>query len=69
MRKKLYAAFFMFICFTSPLTACPMCQGGEGFSQNSITAYKITTALLALLPIVMGLVIFIWVREKFRRAE
>lgn len=59
---------FVLILLAAPFLAeaCPMCQGGEGFSSQSILAYKITTAFLASLPILLGFGIFWWVRRRLR---
>lgn len=58
---------FVFLPWLSE--ACPMCQGGEGFSKDSIYAYKLTTAFLASLPILMGVGIFWWVKRKLQKAQ
>lgn len=42
--------------------ACPMCQGGT--SKNMLSAYRIITLLLALLPILGGTGIFYWIYLK-----
>jgi len=46
------------------VSACPLCQGGAGYSQETITAYKVVTGFLASLPMIMGLGIFWWIRKK-----
>ncbi|HEY4798707.1 MAG TPA: hypothetical protein VII99_06475 [Bacteroidia bacterium] len=49
--------------------ACPLCQGGAGYNQQTLTAYKSVTAVLASLPLVMGGGIYWFIRRKFRNSE
>ncbi|MCP4456887.1 MAG: hypothetical protein GY816_02500 [Cytophagales bacterium] len=44
--------------------ACPMCQGGA--TEEYAAAYKTTTALLVLIPLITGAVIFRWVHRSFK---
>jgi hypothetical protein len=68
MRKAATIMFAAMLLFgTMNAKACPMCQGGYGYSKKSVKAYKTITAVLAVLPIGMGAGIFWWIRKQ--RAE
>ncbi|MBX7153655.1 MAG: hypothetical protein U0Y96_06080 [Candidatus Kapaibacterium sp.] len=58
-----------FVLHPEVLTACPLCQGGQGVSQQTIAAYKGITLLLALLPVVGAGGIFYWIYNKYKRFE
>lgn len=49
--------------------ACPLCQGGGGYSQATLTSYKVITGFLASLPMVMGGGIFWWIKKKRQAFE
>ena len=70
MNKLFYSILFVFI-FSLPLVApaCPLCQGGQGYSNDSIFAYKAMTLFLALLPILGCGGIFYWIYCKYKRIE
>ena len=71
MKKFLFIVAFVSIAMFLPhiADACPLCQGGQGYSPKTLTAYKSITAVLASLPLIMGGGIFWYLRKKFRNAE
>lgn len=61
--KKTIPIIFISAIMLLPLfaDACPMCQGGA--SQEKLNAYLLTTAILGALPIVMGILLFFFIRK------
>ncbi len=59
---------FVVVCYGISMTACPLCQGGQGLSENTISAYKGITLLLALMPLVGSASIFYWIHRRQRAA-
>jgi len=58
------------VCVLAPMltVACPLCQGGQGISKETIFAYKGITLFLALLPILGSGGIFYWIYLKNKMA-
>lgn len=54
------------LAFPEITDACPMCQ--PGFTKDQVSAYKGITLLLALLPIVGGTALFLWIFKKYKGA-
>ena len=67
MKKIFPILIFILVLFLPAIaSACPLCQGGQGYSKASISAYKATTAFLLLLPIIGGGGIFYWIYSRKR---
>ena len=49
--------------------ACAVCNGAGGFSEETRTAFIITTALLSLLPLAMIGGFLIWLSRRSRQLE
>lgn len=65
MRKIRVIILLVLICsFSVCVDACPLCQGGQGISKDTITAYKGVTLFLALLPIIGSAGIFYWIYKR-----
>ncbi|MEW6467688.1 MAG: hypothetical protein AB1458_02120 [Bacteroidota bacterium] len=45
--------------------ACPMCQGE--IAERTISAYKIITVALTLLPFMLGGGIYWWIKQQYKR--
>ena len=64
MKKIYFLILVLMIAMPFLADACPLCQGGEGFSDATLRSYKIITGILASLPVVMVGGIFLWIRKK-----
>ena len=65
-RVKYLLLFLVLLALPILTVACPLCQAGA--TKRTASAYKETTALLALLPIAGGGGIFYWLYSKGREA-
>lgn len=66
--KKLIFSITLFLSCRL-LSACPLCQGGDGISLETIHAYKSVTLFLALLPILGGAGIFYWIYKRYQQPK
>jgi len=64
MKKYIPLLLVLFLALPFVADACPLCQGGAGYSQATLTSYKVVTGFLASLPMVMGGGIFWWIYKK-----
>lgn len=64
MKKYIFILFILFAALPYVADACPLCQGGQGYTKETIVAYKSVTAVLALLPMLMTVGIFRWIFKK-----
>jgi hypothetical protein len=69
MRKYSILIVILFLALPFFADACPLCQGGAGYSQATLTSYKVITGFLATLPMIMGGGIFLWIRKRSREEE
>ena len=58
-----------FLACSFAAAACPLCQSGDGYTQETISAYKGITLLLALLPIIGAGGIFTWIYRRQKAAN
>lgn len=64
---RIYTLFIMLAFLPALSDACPLCQAGA--TKRTQKAYKETTALLALLPLVGAGSIFFWLYSKYKKNQ
>ena len=69
MKKNILILVILLIALPFFADACPLCQGDAGYSQATLTSYKVITGFLASLPMVMGGGIFWWIYKKKKNME
>ncbi|MBI4945807.1 MAG: hypothetical protein HY840_05330 [Bacteroidetes bacterium] len=69
MRRYIFLLVVLFATVPFIADACPLCQGGGGYSQATLASYKIITGFLASLPMIMGGGIFWWIHKKKKNLE
>ncbi len=63
-------AIIIFLVFIPDIAIpCPLCQSAQGVAPETVTAYKSTTLLLALLPITVVSGLAYWIYNKYKRYE
>jgi hypothetical protein len=69
MKKNILFLVILFIAIPFFADACPLCQGGQGYTKETIIAYKWVTAFLALLPMLMAFGIFRWIFKNRKNLD
>ncbi len=69
MKKYCFLLMVLFLTIPFFANACPLCQGGQGYSQATLTSYKLITGFLATLPMVMGGGIYWWIKKRIKKFE